>query len=366
MFEAQTLRCRNKFRFGALCESLLFYGETILLVDYGSFPDLLVKCGLDNISELAQSGELKILVVEQSIGGMAMGNAKYTIGAWSGDKSKKINVIKNGVSQVTHFLSRSERMTEQLDNIIGVHSYANNYRDILGNEINNSRALNDALVIVSDGELRSSQIEIEAKQVNEFQYEISAANVSQDLINEAVNLVTLGASQIHDSSIYRASFNNTGGIANYLQGRLRSVIRRIEGDQNQIAEFHEEVLPDRIDLQSTMDQGNRQFNEFMEVWREARKFKDWIIGEPASVKLLKAYERKMAEISWLGRLATKEARFFFYTGLEVLISSIQEIPGTGTTLGVFDTFIFDKLLNKWKPDQFVLGEYSDLLNLRTL
>ena len=65
-------------------------------------------------------------------------------------------------------MSRSERMTEQLDNIIGVHSYANNYRDILGNEINNSRALNDALVIVSDGELRSSQIEIEAKQVNEI------------------------------------------------------------------------------------------------------------------------------------------------------------------------------------------------------
>ena len=72
--------------------------------------------------------------------------------------------------------------------------------------------------------------------------------------------------------------------------------------------------------------------------------------------LLRTYYRDVTASSWVDKLPGKSLRFIFFTGAGILLD-VAGTGGVGTAIGVAasaaDTFLLDRMIQGWKPNQFV-------------
>ena len=92
--------------------------------------------------------------------------------------------------------------------------------------------------------------------------------------------------------------------------------------------------------------------------KEARKFKDWLQQQEPSVSLIHEYYKALEKETWLDKLPTKAIRFLIFTGGGLLVPALGSLG-----LSAADTFLVDRLLGGWKPNQFVNGPLKDFARL---
>jgi hypothetical protein len=109
-------------------------------------------------------------------------------------------------------------------------------------------------------------------------------------------------------------------------------------------------------LREVINSGERTFSEFLDLLDEARKFKDWLKGADQELGLLKEYHRAVTKTSWLEKLPSKSTRFALMVGAGALLDTFVTgglATAGGLSLGAADTFLIDKFLQGWRPNQFV-------------
>ncbi|MBW6420001.1 hypothetical protein KX729_00930 [Rhizobium sp. XQZ8] len=109
-------------------------------------------------------------------------------------------------------------------------------------------------------------------------------------------------------------------------------------------------------LREVMNSGERTFAEFLNLLDDTRKFKQWLKGANPEIGLVKEYHQAATRDSWLDKLPNKSFRFGVMTGVGALLD-VLATGGIGTlgalALGAADTFLVDKMLKGWRPNQFV-------------
>jgi hypothetical protein len=94
----------------------------------------------------------------------------------------------------------------------------------------------------------------------------------------------------------------------------------------------------------------------MNVLPKAKQFHEWLQSQPPNRDVVKAYFQDVTRTTWIDKLPAKSARWILFTAAGVG-ADVLGAGGVGTAIGVglgaTDTFVLDKILKGWKPNQFV-------------
>ncbi|MEV4606015.1 hypothetical protein MRBLMR1_000951 [Neorhizobium sp. LMR1-1-1.1] len=121
-------------------------------------------------------------------------------------------------------------------------------------------------------------------------------------------------------------------------------------------ELFQEIHLNGNSLRTAINSGQRTFEEFLDLLDKTRKFKSWLKGVKPEAGLLKEYHDAVIRETWLERLPNKSSRFTVMTGAGAIIDYF--VTGGAATvgalaLGAADTFLVDRMLKGWRPNQFV-------------
>ena len=148
------------------------------------------------------------------------------------------------------------------------------------------------------------------------------------------------------------------------RSKINTVVNRFNKSQNTIQNFQEVFLNEAKNIKQVIDSQERSFIEFIQVYEKSYEFREWIADQSADANLLREYYLSVTSDSWFERLPNKMARWALFTGLGLGIDALGAGGiglATGITLGAFDTFLLDKLLHGWKPNQFIDRELRGFL-----
>lgn len=365
MYDSLLINSKNQLRYSTLCESLIFYGQTVLLIDYGSFPRLLREVGEQNLHELISSGELIVKVNETALGGGNVRDNIYMYSSFSSDRGSKISTITKGVTDVYGTDGDAHKIIESLSEVIGAHRHDGAFVDMLYEEALEVENLKASIQIVTGGKIKADEIRIGVGRTDEG-FLIIESNVPNALIQEALFMITTGTGSLFDNTFHSTSLSIQSDTSNYVSFKLGALYQKFVKDQGEIILFQDKVLPHYADIGNTMESGAKSFDEFMTVWREARRFKEWLI-EADDPDILAAYTSKISEKTWLDSIPTKSLRMLLFHGMgigldTVLTGGAASVAALG--LSAIDGMVLDSLLKTWKPDQFVQGEFKNILNLK--
>lgn len=367
MFPKITINAKNTFsQLGLLSESLIYYQHSNLILDPGSFPDALSIIGYENLVELIREGDLSVNLNLQSLGVGNPGGTKYMIGSFSSKNHSKGRIVTESTEKLWGRSIKSENRKKHLLKLVGEHSYMADYNKLLLGEMLDIENFKDSIVTSSKGAVNRDDIDIEISKDNNGLFDIKS-NCEKNLIEDSANLICIGSGLLYDSITNSSELITNSTIATYPTSRIQRLLDKRTGTEKQIKNFHEFVLPEFCDLKSTVDSGAKQFDEFMELWREAKKFKVWLKDEEPNVELLTAYIRKISEKSWLDKIPVKTLRWILFTSAGLTVGDIAGgVAGTAASVGVdlLDSLFLDGIVKRsYKPNQFVENEYKDYLNL---
>lgn len=367
MFPKLTINAKNTFnQVGLLTESLIYYQHSNLILDPGSFSEALTTIGYENMVELIKEGNLSINLNSQALGVGNPEGTKYMISSFSSKNHDKGRILTESTEKLWGRNIQSNNRKKHLLKLIGEHKYSEDYNNLLSSEILDTENFKDSIVTKSKGTVSRDEIEIEINKDSNGFFDIQS-NCDKKLIEDSAYLICTGTGLLYDSTAHNSELVTNSNISTYPASRIQRLIDKRIGTEKQIRNFHEFVLPEFYDLKSTVDSGAKQFDEFMELWREAKKFKEWLKNEEPNVELLTAYIRKISENSWLDKIPVKTLRWILFTSVGLAIGDVTGgVAGTAASIGVdmFDDLLFDGIIKRnYKPNQFVENEYKDFLNL---
>jgi hypothetical protein len=140
--------------------------------------------------------------------------------------------------------------------------------------------------------------------------------------------------------------------------KFQEVIRQRTRSQQEIGSFQDFVLSDGRSIAEAVNSGRRSMADVLQLVGQARKFKDWVKGQPEGAALRDAYCKELMHVGWVDRLPTKSIRWALFTTAATTIGLLAS-PLIGATAGVAlsasDAFLVDQLIKGWKPNHFVQG-----------
>ncbi|MBK6666418.1 MAG: hypothetical protein IPG48_09765 [Saprospiraceae bacterium] len=165
MFSKLTVNSKQNFnQLGLLSESLIYYQQSNLILDSGSFLGALRIIGYENMVELISEGELSINLNSQSLGAGNYEGTKYMISAFSSKNHSKDRIITDATENLWGRNILSNNRKKHLIRLIGEHKYSKEYINLLAAEILDIENFKDSIVTVSKGVIERNAIEIEVKK----------------------------------------------------------------------------------------------------------------------------------------------------------------------------------------------------------
>jgi hypothetical protein len=150
-------------------------------------------------------------------------------------------------------------------------------------------------------------------------------------------------------------------LAAHVEGVLQRQARAVSTAT--VLRFQEVALGHGNTVAEAIRSGERSFDDLLPVLEKAERFRDWFRDQEPGADLIHEYWHKTTENSWITKLPAKTFRWMFATAVALAV------PGTagfvpGAALRLVDTFLLEKLLAGWKPNQFVNGELRDFVRKR--
>jgi hypothetical protein len=133
-----------------------------------------------------------------------------------------------------------------------------------------------------------------------------------------------------------------------------------------ISLFNQVVLRNGLAIREVVNSGERQFSDVFDLLSHVSNFKEWIRDQPHDIGLLEAYQERVTASTWASQLPRKALRWVLFESLGNLadIHYGRSVGGViATSLSFADAFIVDRLLDGWRPNQFVGGSLSKFVNL---
>lgn len=138
--------------------------------------------------------------------------------------------------------------------------------------------------------------------------------------------------------------------------KCKSVIDKTKLNTNQIDLFQEIILSDAKKIREAINNKTRSFEDVLPLLDRGKKFKEWLKDKDPDANLVKEYYQAVTASSWIDKLPGKGLRFSMFTGAGIIIDSLLTggiSTAIGIALGLGDTFLLDRILKGWKPNQYI-------------
>lgn len=371
---------------GNLVECMLFYGETTVFANRMILSQLLNYFGIEGIIELIEE---KLLIIKYSA---------FVTGIHSNRESKidyhkPVNFYINNASlqvdiielcqNITGKKGKGRRIGNRLKEVILPNEPEN-----LVIESTKETILNQDLILASSKSIitdlipepidLSSSVFITENTENgitvETNFNFPEINkLYHKYIPESHSSISpasiLGHILASENELWLAS-NNSSELSsslitsNLIPKKVEHLINNNIKSNEQLNRFNDFVLDESKSLREFINEKNANPQDIITLLKKARKFKKWISGVDANQDLVKEYYKEVTKETWVDKLPGKTTRWSIFTGVGIatdllLTGGIGTIVGTG--IGAFDNFVVDKLIQGWKPNQFVREELKSFI-----
>ena len=116
------------------------------------------------------------------------------------------------------------------------------------------------------------------------------------------------------------------------------------------------VFDDVKAIREAVNANQVDLEKLIPVLEKSRRFKESVAGSPPDANLCKTYHEEITRETFFQTLPGKTLRYSLFKGLEITAGCfLPKVIGdvAAEAFGVMDTFLFDKLLTGWKPNQFI-------------
>ena len=384
MFEKIVLRrseSGSAISAGQIAEALLFYQNVHLIIDMGSFGQLVRQIGPGTLLSVLQRSDCTAVYCEETLGTNSMSVGPLIAHTF-------VAFTLTGHDDIGMFASREDRVTYMLKNenvskaderrfaraflkmapprklsgdfyvkggITGAARRDLDDRNFLHSAVNTSLGLipgatslgNGLKINVQDSELGMYVFDnIDFQTINSRraslrppQEAITTAHLLSNILEARADLAL--------AAFYGGDFISSEVTSSIVQLRYSEILRRRDLNEDQLATFHQVTLPDYPSLRETIDSGQRSFKEFLLLLDKAARFKEWLRSASTDEGLVRSYLADVTKEGWIQSIPAKTARYLFTLALDA------HSPIIGAGAAIADSFIIEKLLGGWRPNHFV-------------
>lgn len=386
MFDSITIHYIPKqHSIGKLAECLLFYDEVNVILRPNSLAHLLQNIGINELDDLRAFG-LNIYIATDYFAAMPIGSGTRIMLLQTPHADMHYRMIETAMKEyfqtdvitgkVRRRIIRYKDITqafhfpkEALSELTNSTLNSNFYKKILFKEFdelgiedlylsnpieytfenyNNSYLLKSNLNINKLNELakrKGLEYEFNFTQqgyllslVDAFSEMIIAANNKSDL------LTSISSSLIISQKVF-------------------DIIQKTNKNLNTVTAFQKIILPESKNIETIINSKEKHFYDFIKLLEKAQKFKEWKKDIPAEKDFIEEYTKALSKSDkWVERLPIKIMRFMIFESLGATLDMLGTNGLASLGLSSFDCFIIDKLLNRWKPNQFVSGDLKKFLH----
>jgi hypothetical protein len=135
--------------------------------------------------------------------------------------------------------------------------------------------------------------------------------------------------------------------------KLGDIFSVIKARDQEIATFQEFVFDGGRAIRESINSGERILADAIALIDASARFKVWLKDKDPGDELLKEYCRELSRLELADRLPVKSLRWLVFAAIGFATATLN--PAIGLLAGASDTFLVDRFLKGWKPNQFVEG-----------
>lgn len=371
---------------GQLAEALLFYQNVHVLLDMGSFGQLIRQIGPGTLLSVLQRGHCTAVYCEETLGThtQSVGPMQaHTFVAFTLTGHDDVGMFKSREERIAYMLrsqgiadTDAKRSAKAFLRTVPVRKLTGDYylkggvtqaaRRDLDDRTFVLEAINRALNLTPGAETLApvSKFEIVDTELGMYVFDnvdFESVNRRRASLRPPLDPVTVAHFLTHLlearadlvlASFYGGDFASSEITSSIVKLRYAEILRRTGLNQDERSQFHRVTLPDYPTLREVIDSGQRSFKEFLVLLDKASRFKDWLKEVPVDEGLVRSYMTEISKESWIQGLPGKTIRYLFTSALDAWN------PGAGAMAALADNFIIDKLAKGWRPNHFVENRLS--------
>jgi len=373
---------------GVLCEALLFFSKTHVVLDQGTLRLFAEGGFLDDFIEMLERGYLSASytadmpgLVSQTNGGLR--EHKFTMFTITADP--EYGPIRRP----------SDAMFLQLVRSLGDRGKAKDYVRRLSRLVSfrehdaSASLVRKAVDDLSDrafaGEIARMSLEklgVPANEIGPFRVAIFLTSEGSFAIDTNINFDRLrkftGATapdlgpnhlfpgvgdarlDISLAAEHNAAFIGNEGDRRVVEMILSKALGISPDNQRAPRAIYDFISLDTPTVREVINSGERSPREFMDLLGNASSFKKWLNEQNPDKDLIQEMLREKAKTGWLESLPVRLARFGLFSAAGLLADMV--LPNSSIALGAIDGFLLGKLADSWRPHFFVENKLRGFLD----
>ena len=366
---------------GQLAECLLFYDQVNLVTSIDDMAKLIATIGFDELVELSHYG-LRIITTDFTLGILPFPDLhnpyEVRVNPFSLENedlthrylSKSINTALHvSGSELDSRIAKLREATtlytlgREITNQIHQEALSPFAAQLLYKELESKGAshllLDGILQYKFSGNDESLKLEtnmsdpLVAKEIERLQVN-QILDPNRFLLNLATSMVFL-----HQSAYFVGEMMTSTSEERTIALKLNSLKGIVNNGMHDFQLIQKLANPEYHSIAATLDQKRRTFRELIQLIEKAQGFKEWKQTIPDEADFINEYSKAVAiESKWTDNVFVKSGRW-------LITSIIGTIPLVGTIAGpvasAIDTFVIDKIMKKWTPNQFLQSDVKEFV-----
>lgn len=373
-----------------LLDVMLFYGNVHLVLDGSGFPQLLADLGVRDLNRLLGHPNVTSEITTESAavqcviegGRRTYGNMFYSLASRdSGPNLSRADIFKEYVRNMPHLKHQPSR--EAIQGLLMKGKKAD-YKSIFGGEFTQVgdlfcslasdeqtlRIMIDQIVgegysIIDSDRMASARFHVH--QIGSNAITVDSSIPIEELVNSReANEDIWGAifARLHDYAIDLFLSQNRSAdlivspeVDEMATKRLDLSLKRGGKSSELISQFEEFTMDRGGALGAAYLAGIVTFEQALGIIDDAQKFRKWLSDVPPSADLIREYHEAATRKTVLETFGGRAARFALINGGGILAGVTSPVAGVAVSLGLgmFDTFVLDRIAGGWRPNAFIDG-----------
>ncbi len=146
-------------------------------------------------------------------------------------------------------------------------------------------------------------------------------------------------------------------MSKLIQLKCQDLLNARNKNGNNIEIFQDQLLNNGHAIREAINANERNYRDLLDLLRKARKFQGWLHNLEPDMGLVKEYYKEVTKSTWAETLPTKLLRWVIASGQNIALTLLPINPIASNVISgatsAIDTFLVDKIIQGWKPNQFV-------------
>jgi hypothetical protein len=383
MFEGICINRQDPFGMGIdvgfLAEALVFYQRVHIVADGEMFKALVRIGGHEVIIEMMEMGILSIDFIEN----IPVVSQDYDFGLISGEFFRYQHVAPKLFQELTGKSGKGRRVANRMAKLVHPIQCDPSLPDLTRGDASDVAYVEDVARALLEHFVPEYQIPDPC--VFRFHRSQQTCTLETNIDFEKANSFFSRRTDVLDATLtpayllsylaqtrkslgYAAEFSTDLAVSapvSLAAGcKLKGLIARRASRDAEVQAFEDLIFNESRCIREAVNSGERNFNDVLRLVNAGMKFKEWLKKGSQDADLVKEYCREVTRAEWADKLPPKTARWAVFAAAGAAAGLLfSPLAGTAVGIGLSagDSFLVDKLIKGWKPNQFVNGPLKEFV-----